>query len=69
MVYMSSMFQIQDLDDNKRPDIDIRGLPTNLLLDFTVLSPIYADLFIPQSKVQGRAASRAVITKTASMKL
>ena len=57
------MFRIQDLDDNKRPNIDIKWLPTNLLLEVTVVSPLYSDLSIPQSKIQGRAAARAVITK------
>ena len=59
----TNIFRIQDPDDNKRPDIEIRGLPTNLLLDVTVVSPLYSDLSIPQSRIQGRAAARAVITK------
>ena len=59
----NNMFRIQDPDDNKRPDIEVRGLPTNLLLDVTVVSPLYSDLSIPQSKIQGRAAARTVIVK------
>ena len=54
-----NMFRIQDPDDNRRPDIEIRGLPTNLLVDVTVVSPLDSNLTLAQAKVQGRAAFNA----------
>ena len=59
----SNMFRIDDPDDNRRPDIEIRGLPTNLLGDATVVSPIHSDLTEAQSKILGRSAAQAVIRK------
>ena len=59
----TNMFRINDPTDNRRPDIEIRGLQTNLLVDVTVVSPFESSLTLSQSKVQGRAAAKAVIVK------
>ena len=47
------MFRIDDPDDNRRPDVEIRGLPTKLLGNAT----------IAQSEVRRRTTARAVIRK------
>ena len=59
----TNMFRIDDPDDNRRPDIEVKGLHTNLLGDATIVSPIYSQLSTAQSKIQGRAAARAVTRK------
>ena len=59
-VVPTNMFRIDDPDDNRCPDIEVKGLQTNLLGDATVVSPIYSTLSTAQSKIQGQAATRAV---------
>ena len=59
----TNMFRIDDPDDNRRPDIEVKGLQTNLLGDATTVSPIYSTLSTGQFKIQGQAAARAVTRK------
>ena len=59
----SNMFRIDDPDDNRRPDIEIRGLPTKLLENDTIGSPLHSKLKIAQSEVRRRTTARAVIRK------
>ena len=59
----TNLFTIHDPNDNRRPDIEVLGLPKKLLLDTTIVSPLASDLNLAQAMIQGRAATNAVSRK------